>query len=151
MKLIHGQETWDPFREMDDLGRRVNRLFGLTQWNDAGEVLAVADWVPSCNVSEDEKEYRVRAELPEVKKDDVHVTLEDGVLTIEGERKEEKEEKGVKFHRREFSYGKFVRRFAMPDQADESKVQARFHDGVLDVIIAKSKLNLPKAKEIPVA
>jgi HSP20 family protein len=151
MKLIHGQETWDPFREMDDLGRRVNRLFGLTKWNDVGEALAVADWVPSCNVSEDEKEYRVRAELPEVKKDDVHVTLEDGVLSIEGERKEEKEEKGIKFHRREFNYGKFVRRFSMPEQADESKVQARFHDGVLDVTIAKSKVTLPKAKEIPVA
>ncbi|HXV13939.1 MAG TPA: Hsp20/alpha crystallin family protein [Candidatus Krumholzibacteria bacterium] len=149
MKLIRGQETWDPFRDVDDLATRVNRLFGLTKWN--GESLAMADWVPSCNVSEDEKEYRVRAELPDVKKDDVHVTLENGVLTIEGERKEEKEEKDLKFHRRELSYGKFVRRFAMPEEADESKIQASFHDGMLEVTIAKSKVKAPKYKEIPVA
>jgi HSP20 family protein len=149
MRLIRGQEAWDPFRDVDDLATRVNRLFGLTKWND--ESLAMADWIPSCNVSEDEKEYHVRAELPDIKKDDVHVTLENGVLTIEGERKEEKEEKGLKYHRRELSYGKFVRRFTMPEEADESKVQASFHDGMLDVTIAKSKIKLPKTKEIPVA
>jgi HSP20 family protein len=151
MRLIRGQETWDPFREIDDLSTRVNRVFGLTKWNGEGEALAIADWVPSCNVSEDEKEYHVRAELPDVKKDDVHVTLENNILTLEGERKQEMEEKGVKFHRREFSYGKFVRRFTMPEEADESKVLARFHDGMLDVTIAKSKAKLPNAKEIPVA
>lgn len=150
MKLIRS-ESWDPFREMDDLGRRVNRLFGLTKWNDCGEALLIADWVPACNVIEDEKEYCVRVELPNVKKEDVHVKMEEGLLTIEGERKEEQEEKGVKFHRRELNYGKFIRRFAMPEEADEAKIEARFHDGVLDVTIAKSILKLPKAKEIPVA
>jgi len=148
MKYMKNYENWDPFREIDELGRRVNRLFGMTKWN--GE-LTMADWVPSCNVSENEKEYRVRAELPEVKKEDVHVTLVDGVLTIEGERKEESEEKSVKFHRRELAYGKFIRRFSMPEEADAEKVQARFHDGVLDVAIAKTRVSLPKQKEIPVA
>lgn len=148
MRLIRGPETWDPFRDMDT---RINRIFGLTKWNDEGEALAMADWVPSCNVSEDDKQYRVRAELPEVKKEDVHVTLENGVLTIEGERKQEKEEKGIKYHRREFNYGKFVRRFTMPEEADESKVEARFNDGVLNVTIAKSIMKVSKMKEIPVA
>jgi HSP20 family protein len=148
MKYMKNYENWDPFREIDDLGRRVNRLFGMTKWN--GE-LTMADWVPACNVSEDEKEFRVRAELPEVKKDDVHVTLVDGILAIEGERKEIMDEKSVKFHRRELTYGRFMRRFSMPEEADASKVLARFHDGVLDVTIAKSRVNLPKPKEIPVA
>jgi HSP20 family protein len=148
MKYMKNYENWDPFREIDDLGRRVNRLFGMTKWN--GE-LTMADWVPACNVSEDEKEFRVRAELPEVKKDDVHVTLVDGILAIEGERKEVMDEKNVKFHRRELTYGRFIRRFSMPEEADASKVQARFHDGVLDVAIAKTRVNLPKPKEIPVA
>jgi len=148
MKYMKNYENWDPFREIDDLGRRVNRLFGMTKWN--GE-LTMADWVPACNVSEDEKEFRVRAELPEVKKDDVHVTLVDGILAIEGERKEVMDEKNVKFHRRELTYGRFMRRFSMPEEADASKVLARFHDGVLDVTIAKSRVNLPKPKEIPVA
>ena len=148
MKYMKNWENWDPFREIDDLGHRVNRLFGMTKWN--GE-LALADWVPMCNVSENEKEYRVRAELPDVRKEDVHLTLVDGLLTIEGERKEEREENGVKFHRRELNYGKFIRRFSMPEEADATKVQARFHDGVLDVTIAKAKVSLPKQKEIPVA
>lgn len=148
MQYMKTYENWDPFREIDDLGRRVNRLFGMTKWN--GE-LAMADWVPACNVSEDEKEFRVRAELPEVKKEDVHVTLAEGILAIEGERREIMEEKNVKIHRRELNYGKFIRRFSMPEEADAAKVQARFHDGVLDVTIGKTKVNLPKPKEIPVA
>jgi HSP20 family protein len=148
MRLIRGPETWDPFRDIDT---RVNRIFGLSNWNDEGESLAMADWVPSCNVSEDDKQYLVRAELPEIKKEDVRVVLENGVLTIEGERKRQKEEKGIKFHRREFNYGKFVRRFTMPEDADESKVEARFRDGVLDVTITKSIMKVPKMKEIPVA
>jgi HSP20 family protein len=148
MRLIRNPETWDPFVDIDS---RMNRIFGLTKWSDEGESLAMADWVPSCNVSEDDKQYRVRAELPEVKKENVRVLLENGVLTIEGERKQDKEERGMKYHRREFNYGKFVRRFSMPEDADETKVDARFHDGVLDVAIAKSFVKTPKMKEIPVA
>lgn len=145
MQLTRRQETWDPFRELDDLNTRINRLFGLTRWD--GEL---ADWVPSCDVSEDEKEYRIRLELPDVKKEDVHVKMESGVLVIKGERKEEKEEKGVRFHRRELSYGKFVRRFTMPEEIDETKIQATFRDGMLDLILAKVKVSPMKAKEIPI-
>ena len=78
------------------------------------------------------------------------MTLEEGVLTIQGERREEKEEKDAKFHRRELSYGNFLRRFAMPDDADESKADATFKDGVLNVVIGRSKQNASKAKEIAV-
>lgn len=145
MQLTRRQETWDPFRELDDLNTRINRLFGLTRWD--GEL---ADWVPSCDVSEDEKEYRIRLELPDVKKEDVHVKMESGVLVIKGERREEKEEKGVRFHRRELSYGKFVRRFTMPEEIDETKIQATFRDGMLDLILAKVKVSPMKAKEIPI-
>lgn len=146
--------TWDPFRELDELSSRFNRLFSLTPWQQRGdgekEALAITDWQPSCDISETDKEYRIRAELPNVKKDDVHVTLEAGVLTIQGERKEEKEEKGERYHRREMSYGTFMRRFTMPDDADEGKVDAKFKDGLLEVIISKSKEKIGKTREIEV-
>lgn len=143
-------ERWSPLNEVDDLTTRMNRLFARMPWDGRSEVLGSSDWIPSCNVSEDAKEYRVRAELPAVRKDDVHVRLENGVLTIEGERKEEKEEKGITLHRREMSYGKFIRRFSLPEQIDEAKVRAVFEDGMLNVIAPKMKVAEPRSREIPV-
>jgi HSP20 family protein len=145
MQLTRRSETWDPFQEIDELRTRVNRLFGLTKWD--GDL---ADWVPSCNVTEDDKEYRVRMELPDVKKEDVKVNMENGVLVVQGERNEEKEERGVRFHRHELSCGKFLRRFTMPEEVDESKIQANFRDGMLNLVLAKSKVKPTQVKEIPI-
>ncbi|HEU4929832.1 MAG TPA: Hsp20/alpha crystallin family protein, partial [Candidatus Krumholzibacteria bacterium] len=130
---------WDPIHEIDDLSTRVNRLLGLTRFN--GEL---ADWVPACNVMENDKEYRLRVELPDMKKEDIHVKMEDRILVIEGERKEEKEEKGMRFHRRELTYGKFVRRFTMPEEIEASKIQTSFRDGMLELVLPKMKVTLPK-------
>ena len=151
MQLIRRQESWDPFREMEELSTRMNRLFGMTRWGEGGrELLATTDWAPSCDIRESDKEYCIHVELPNVKKPDVHVTLEGGVLTIQGERREEKEEKGIRYHRREMSYGKFMRRFTMPEDADEAKVDAVFKDGMLNVSIGKTKAKVAKSKEIAV-
>jgi HSP20 family protein len=117
----------------------------------AEEALVTADWAPIVDIQESDKEYLVKAELPEVKKDDVKVNINDGVLTLEGERHQEKEEKNKKFHRVERSYGKFVRCFTMPEDADDKKVQADFKDGVLNVHIGKSEAAKPKAIEVKVA
>lgn len=92
----------------------------------------------------------MHAELPKVNKGDARVTLENGILTIQGERREEKEEKGVKFQRREFSFGNFIRRFTMPDDADGSKVDATFKDGMLNIVIAKWKVKPSSVKEIAI-
>ncbi len=152
MQLTRHRESWSPFREIEELSSRMNRLFGLSPWTGNGdrELLATSDWHPSCDIRETEKEYRVQAELPGVKKEDVHVTLEDGVLTIQGERREEKEEKGVRLRRRELSYGHFMRQFSMPSDSDESKVDATFRDGILNVVIAKSHAKASKSREIAV-
>jgi HSP20 family protein len=115
------------------------------------EALVTADWAPIVDIQESDKEYLVKAELPEVKKDDVKVNIKDGVLTLEGERHQEMEEKNKKFHRVERSYGKFVRCFTMPEDADDKKVQAEFKDGVLNVHIGKSEAAKPKAIEVKVA
>jgi HSP20 family protein len=152
MQLMRRRESWDPFREMEELSSRFNRLFGLTRGTSDGEreLLAATDWAPSCDISETDKEYRLQLELPNVKREDVHVTLEQGVLTVQGERREDKQEEGTRYHRRELACGTFLRRFTMPDDADEEKVEASFKDGILHIVIAKAQERARKAKEIAV-
>lgn len=145
---------WDPFKEMEELQGRLGRFFGLTParpGNGGRESMAVAEWAPSVDVIEDPKEWLVKADLPEVKKEDVKVTVENGVLTITGERKIEKEEKEKKYHRIERSYGTFLRSFTLPEGADGSKVSADFKEGVLKVHLPKSEKALPKTVDVKVA
>lgn len=113
--------------------------------------MTVADWAPTVDISETDAEYAIKAELPEVKKEDVKVTVEDGVLTLQGERKQEKEEKGKKYHRIERSYGRFVRSFTLPDTVDESKVKAEYTDGVLHLHLPKSEKAKPKQIDVKIA
>jgi HSP20 family protein len=142
---------WDPFRELEDMSDRLNRMFARPAARTNGkETMIVADWVPTVDISETDGEYQIKAEIPDVKKEDVKVTLEDGVLTIQGERKQEKEEKGKKYHRVERSYGSFVRSFSLPDVIDEGKVKAEFKDGVLNLHLPKSEKAKPKAIEVKV-
>ena len=110
---------WDPFRELEDMSERLNRVFSRPTLRNTGkENLTVADWMPTVDISETESEYLIKAELPEVRKEDVKVTVENGVLTLQGERRQEKEEKGRRFHRVERSYGSFVRSFTLPESVD---------------------------------
>jgi HSP20 family protein len=143
---------WDPFRELEEISDRFNRVFGrLPARRESGrEALTVADWVPTVDISEDEKEFVIKAEIPEVDKKDVKVTLQDGVLTVMGERKQEKEEKGKKFHRIERSYGKFVRAFTLPEEVDEAALKAEFKDGMLFVRLPKLERARPRAIEVKV-
>jgi HSP20 family protein len=144
---------WDPFKEMNELQNRLSTFFGRTPvsgQNGEQENMTVAEWAPLVDITEDDKEYLIKAELPEVKKDAVKVTVENGVLTITGERKIEKEEKGRKYHRVERAYGNFVRSFTLPDDADANKVNAEFKDGVLKVHVAKSEAAKPKQIEVKV-
>ena len=145
---------WDPFRELEDMSDRLNRMFArpVVRTNGNGkETLTVADWSPTVDISETDGEYLIKAELPEVKKDDVKVTLEDGILTIQGERRREKDEKTTKYHRVERSYGSFVRSFSLPDQVDENGVKAEYRDGMLNLQIPKSEKAKPRAIEVKVA
>ncbi len=118
--------------------------------NGGKEALTVAQWSPLVDITEDEKEYLIKAELPDVKKEDVRLTVENDVLAISGERTFEKEEKGKKYHRIEPAYRSFVRRFTLPEDADGSRVTADFKDGMLQVHLPKSQKAKPKAIEIKV-
>jgi HSP20 family protein len=145
---------WDPFKELDDLQNRLSTLFGrapVRRGEGRQESITVAEWAPLVDITEDDKEYLIKAELPEVKKDEVKVTVENGVLNIAGERKLEKEEKGKKYHRIERAYGSFVRSFTLPDDADAGKVNAEFKDGLLKVHVAKSEKARPKQIEVKVS
>ena len=141
---------WDPFRELEDMSDRLNRMFGrpAARPESGKEAMTVADWVPAVDISETDVEYLIKAELPEVKKEDVKVTVQHGVLTIHGERKHEKEEKGKRYHRVERSYGSFTRSFTLPDEVDEAKVRAEFKDGMLHLHLPKSEKAKPKAIDV---
>ena len=143
---------WDPFRELESMQSRLNRLFGEAPFQRTGEDgLSFSGWSPAVDVQETDKEYVIKADLPDVKKEDVKVELLDGALTIEGERQKEQEEKGKKFHKIEREYGRFLRRFALPTEVDASKVQAEFKNGVLNVHLPKSATPKPKAIEVKVS
>jgi HSP20 family protein len=114
----------------------------------SGDALANVDWSPAVDVVETAEEYLVKAELPDLRKEDVKVTVEGGMLRISGERKQEKEEKSKRFHRVERSYGSFVRTFGLPDNVDDKKLQADFKDGLLTVHLRKTAPSKPQAVEV---
>ena len=101
------------------------------------------DWSPAADVQETDTEFLIKADLPEVAKEDVKVQVEDGVLTLQGERRREEETNGKRFHKVEREYGKFVRRFALPIEIDATKVQAEFKNGVLNVHLPKTAKATP--------
>jgi HSP20 family protein len=144
---------WEPFKELEDLQNRLSNLFGRApvRRTESKEDITLAEWAPLADITEDDKEYLIKAELPDVKKEDVKVTVENGVLTLSGERKFEKEEKNKKYHRVERAYGSFMRRFTLPDDADPENVKAEFKDGMLTVHLSKSEKAKPKQREVAVA
>lgn len=139
-------------KELEDISERFNRVFGrLPARRESGrEAMTVADWVPTVDITEDDKEYVITAEIPEVNKKDVKVTVQEGMLTVQGERKQEKEEKGKRFHRVERSYGTFVRSFALPEDTTGENIKAEFKEGMLYVHVPKSEKARPKAIEVKV-
>lgn len=144
--------SWDPVRQIEDMEHRLEQFFGrpARATNGGKEGLTVAQWAPAVDITEDEKEYLIKAELPELKKEDVKVTVENGELNITGERKFEKEEKNKKYHRVERSYGSFLRSFTLPEGVNGEKVNAQFKDGVLSVHLPKDEKAKPKAVEVAV-
>lgn len=141
---------WDPFADLGAFENRLAKFFGRMPGNGDKETMNVNGWTPLVDIAEDEKEYLVTAELPDVKKEEVKVTVENGCLTLTGERKFEKEEKGKKYHRVERAYGTFMRSFTLPETVNGDKVVADFKDGVLKVHLPKDEKARPKAIDVKV-
>ena len=138
---------WEPFAGMDEMFSRFPGLFG--RWprhTTNGE----ADWAPSVDISETAGEYLIRATLPAVKKEDVAVTVQDGMLTLSGERHQQQEQQDEKFHKVESFYGNFSRSFALPDSVDAAAIRAESKDGVLTIHVPKSKAETRKPTTIKV-
>ena len=140
---------WDPLREMEELMRGMQRMFATTPVRTE-EAMTLTQWAPTVDIGESEKEFVVKAELPEVRKEDIKVSVENGTLSICGERKVEKEEKSMKFHRVERAYGRFERSFSLPDEADAGKITSEYKDGVLTVHLPKNPVTKPAVHQIPV-
>ncbi len=143
---------WNPVSEFEDLMNRYNRMFGMTRSGDreGKDLFSRSDWAPAVDIKETAEAFTIDAELPGMSKDDVKVTVHDGVLTIEGERKHEEESGDKKHHRVERFYGSFMRRFTLPENVDENSVKASFKDGLLTLTLQKAEPKEPKAIQVDV-
>ncbi|MFW5823600.1 MAG: Hsp20/alpha crystallin family protein [Marinobacter sp.] len=145
---------WNPINEFEDLINRYNRYFGLPATNgDRGEskdLFRRSDWAPAVDIKENKESFVIDAELPGMEKDDVKVTVHEGVLTIQGERKQEEETGDDKHHRVERVYGSFTRRFTLPDNVDPDSVRAKFKNGILSLTLNKVEPVEPRSIEVDV-
>lgn len=144
---------WDPFRELEDMSTRLNRIFGPPAAREVADNggLSLAAWTPAMDIQETDAEFLIKADLPDVKKDDVKVEIQDGMLCVSGERQQEKEEKGKRFHRVEREFGRFERRLSLPSDVDAKKIAAEFRDGVLQVHLPKSPTAKPQSIAVKVS
>jgi HSP20 family protein len=145
MKLVR----LDPFREFLTLSNRLNRTFddSFTRHPEA----SFGAWAPAVDIFERQDHVVIRAEVPGIQKEAMDVRIENGVLTLQGERKEEKEVEDVNVHLTERVYGSFTRSFSLPTTVDATRVTAVYKDGVLEVTVPKIETAKPKKVEIKVA
>ncbi len=146
---------WNPLREMEEMQNRMAALFSPDPLRiidpNREEKLSATEWIPPVDITEDEKEYLIKTDLPEMKKEDVKVTFEEGVLTITGERKTEKEEKNRRYHRIEREHGRFLRSFTLPENADATRIAAEFKEGVLLLRLPKNEKVKAKVVEVKIS
>lgn len=140
---------WNPLSELSDVQSRLSSLFGRLNMNGNGDH-GFTDWSPLIDVSENDKEFVIRAEITDVKKEDVKVSVENGMLHITGERHLEKEKKGQKYHRIERAYGSFERSMSLPDNCKPDNMTAEYKDGMLTLRIPKTAEVSPKAIEVQI-
>lgn len=146
---------WEPLRDIEDMFERYSRslaspFFRSSDLARSSELLANGEWIPRVDICENENAFQIKAEVPGIRKDDVKVTVDNGVLTLQGERRHEHEDKGLRFHRVERSYGNFIRSFTLPTNVDAQQLKAHFHDGMLEVDIPKTAESRSTSMEIPV-
>ncbi len=139
---------WSPFGDIESLFDRYQQA--LNRSLGSNEILKATDWTPAVDISETDEGYQIKMELPEIKKEDIRVQVDNGILTISGERKSEKEEKDKKHHRIERYYGSFSRSFSIPDDADEGKIRAENRNGMLYLTLLKTSTPKEEKRSIEV-
>ncbi len=133
----------NPFREMEDILERFGRTNRPLMEPDMD--ISVPDWSPTVDIEENDDAYKIKAEMPGVKKNDMEVNYDNGILTIKGEKSEEKIEDRGKVHRTECSYGSFARSFSLPEGVKEDKINASYKDGILLLTIPKAEEKKPRS------
>lgn len=142
---------WNPARDLLNITEEMNRLVQNVFHDDARETsLFKGTWSPAVDISEDNDNYYLQVELPGMSRDDVKVKYEEGMLTITGEKKAEKEDKDLNYHRVERAYGKFERSFRITSQIVADKISADFANGVLSVTLPKAEEVKPKEIEVKI-
>lgn len=141
--------VWNPFREMEDFFNDMQRGFGRPPVRSTGEATP-APWAPTVDISENPKEYLLKAELPGLNRDQIRITIDKGLLTLAGERKFEKVDKDEKHHRIERSYGSFSRSFTLPDDVVTEKIAAECKDGIVQVRLPKAEVRRQQTIDVKV-
>lgn len=139
---------FDPYRELTSLQDRLNRALGSTFGRSEREDETLAAWAPPVDITEEKDRILITAELPGFKNDEISIQTENGMLTLSGERRLEKESGDKAYHRIERSYGRFVRSFSLPNNVDREKIQARFTDGLLQIELPKREDAKPRIIKI---
>ena len=135
---------WNPMREMDTMRERMNALFDNVFSRRQETEEGLWGWSPAVDLYEDDSKYVVKAELPGVEKENIQINLTGRVLSLRGERGDDKEIKEEKVYRRECSYGRFERTFTLPAEVDPDSIKADYKDGVLKIEIPKPEEQKPK-------
>ncbi len=133
---------YEPWSLLNQFNRELDTLFGRP--NGGESAVATADWSPAVDIKETDTEFKILADIPGVDPKDIEVHMEDGVLTIKGERESKKQEEKEGYKRIERTYGSFYRRFSMPDTANADKISAKSVNGVLEVTIPKQEKTQPR-------
>jgi len=133
---------WAPWQELENMNRQLSHLLGDSPFDAASEA---GQWAPRVDIRETDDALLVQAELPGIEKKDIHLEVKDGVLTLSGERRYEKDVKEESVHRVERAYGSFTRSFSIPTNVDADKVDANMKNGVLEVRLLKRQSAKPKA------
>lgn len=128
---------YQPWNSMEQFRREMEHLMHGRSSSDEGSSIATSDWVPAVDIKETEKEFIIHADIPGVDPDDIDVHMEDGMLTIKGERESENKEEREGYKRIERHRGTFYRRFSLPDTANADKISAKSKHGVLEISIPK--------------
>ena len=139
--------TWRPFRELEKMRTDMDRLWE-TFLEGRPKVRELGGWVPSIDVSETKNDLVVKAELPGMDPKDIDISLNDGYLTLKGEKKQEREEKEENYHYIERSYGSFTRSVQLPKEVKRDKITASYKNGILKITLPKSEE--AKKKEVKI-
>lgn len=139
---------YEPWNAMEQLRREMGRMFEGHSSSEEGSSIATSDWVPAVDIQETEKDFLIHADIPGVDPNNIDVHMEEGMLTIKGERESESKEERKGYKRVERQRGSFYRRFSLPDTANADKISAQSKNGVLEITIPKQEKTSPRKIQV---